>query len=125
MEELAQELFGCNFQDLVEIDHDLATCNTGLRHWARDATTVLEELQDKEESDEEEEAEQGGTSHSKVPDLNSLVSVMSDIKKLCAEEGLGELLDMFDQADDMLSKVWSQKQLTAGQTKIDQLFKTK
>ena len=105
----------------------LATCNTGLRDWERDATTMLEELQneEKEESDEEEESEQGGTSHNKVPNLVSLVSLISDIKNLCAEEGLGELLDMFDQADDMLSKVWSQRRLTARQTKIDQFLKTK
>eukprot|EP00058_Branchiostoma_floridae_P027026 XP_002612517.1 hypothetical protein BRAFLDRAFT_75361 [Branchiostoma floridae] len=31
MEQLAQELFGCNVQDLAEIDQDLATCETEAR----------------------------------------------------------------------------------------------
>ena len=41
MEELAQELFGCNFQDLVDIDHDLTTYNTCIRECKRKATTML------------------------------------------------------------------------------------
>ncbi|CAH1248533.1 Hypp8215 [Branchiostoma lanceolatum] len=56
MDELAQELFG--FHGLAEIDHDLVTCDTEVRDWEKDATTLLQELQyEKEESDEEEEIE--------------------------------------------------------------------
>ncbi|XP_035673006.1 tigger transposable element-derived protein 4-like [Branchiostoma floridae] len=125
MEQLAQDLFGCNFADLAEIDQDLATCETEARDWDKDATVLLQELQetgDQEESDEEDEVE---ASPSKVPNLNSLVSLMKDIKILCAEEGLGELLNVFDQADDMLSNVWNQRRLAGKQTTIEQFFKSK
>ena len=81
-----------NFQYLVEIDHDPATWKSGLREWERDAPEVLEELQDEEKqgSDKEEDADRGGTIHRKVPKLNSFVSLMSDIKNLCADEGFQE-----------------------------------
>eukprot|EP00058_Branchiostoma_floridae_P014842 XP_002600330.1 hypothetical protein BRAFLDRAFT_66563 [Branchiostoma floridae] len=43
MERLAQDLFGCNFQELADINQDLATNETEARDWEKDAT--LQELQ--------------------------------------------------------------------------------
>ncbi|KAI8515882.1 hypothetical protein Bbelb_066950 [Branchiostoma belcheri] len=51
MEQLPQELFGCNFRELAAIDEDLSTCHKEGRDWEKDASTLLGELQDKDEGE--------------------------------------------------------------------------
>ncbi|KAI8506071.1 hypothetical protein Bbelb_164240 [Branchiostoma belcheri] len=41
-----QQLFGCNFGELAAIDEDLSTCDTEVRDWEKNASTLLGELQD-------------------------------------------------------------------------------
>ncbi|KAI8489494.1 hypothetical protein Bbelb_326610 [Branchiostoma belcheri] len=53
MEQLPQELFGCNFGELAAIDENLSTCDNEVRDWEKDASTLLGELQDTDKDEGE------------------------------------------------------------------------
>ncbi|CAH1244025.1 TIGD4 [Branchiostoma lanceolatum] len=145
-DQLTQELFGCKFDELSLIDRDLPTCDLEGRDWDEDATILLDELQEEtregSDNDNEEDTTDNinnreessvvdkdkATSNTEardaephkdnpIKDLNTLVELMKHIKHFCAEEGLGDLLNSFHHADEMLNSIWSERQ---GAADIDQ-----
>ncbi|KAI8510179.1 Tigger transposable element-derived protein 6 [Branchiostoma belcheri] len=114
MDELSQELFGCDFQELAGVDQDLVTCDMEGRDWNEDATILLDELQASQETEtvSDSDDDSDSTRTNPIKDLNTLVDLMKHIKNFCAEEGLGDLLNAFQQADDILNSIWSEGQGT-------------
>ncbi|XP_066268105.1 tigger transposable element-derived protein 4-like [Branchiostoma lanceolatum] len=125
MDNLAHELFGCDFSELAAIDEDVATCDTEGRDWGQDAAVLLKDVRDAEGDGEEDDddAHDDNNSTTSSMDLNSLLEMVKQAQVFCAKEGFGEALTAFHAADDIVSAIWSKRHFVAKQTRIDDYFK--
>ncbi|CAH1242624.1 Hypp6906 [Branchiostoma lanceolatum] len=89
MDNLAHELFGCDFSELAAIDEDLATCDMEGQDWGQDAAVLLKDVRDAEGDGEEGDQQQ----HRQA-------------QVFCANQGFGEALNAFHAADDIISAIW-------------------
>ncbi|CAH1242619.1 Hypp6899 [Branchiostoma lanceolatum] len=102
MDNLAHELFGCDFSELAAIDEDLATCDMEGKDWGQDAAVLLKDVRDAEGDGEEGDQQQ----HRQA-------------QVFCANQGFGEALNAFHAADDIISATWGRRHFVTKQARID------
>ncbi|CAH1242455.1 Hypp6724 [Branchiostoma lanceolatum] len=130
MDNLAHELFGCDFSELAAIDGDLATCDMEGKDWGQDPAVLLKDVRgaegDGEEDDDQQQHEQQhGPEHSFGHGLTD----HSANSNGCAEETYlskiyvpdGQKAPMEGDGLSCMRGVESQDARAAGNTPVDRL----
>jgi len=127
MEDLAQELFGCNLEELSRIDQDLATCETSERDWSQPASAILEELEEdngqEEEDDDEDDVEVDEGGDCKIKNFSMFLDELKHMKEYCLKMGIGEALCHLQSADDVMCAAWNDHRIVPKQTTMDGFLK--
>ena len=127
MDSLAQELYGCSFEDMPYIDEEVFTCNMERIDWSLPATTLLEQLQDWNEPENQggevsEDEDDDGMDPDALKNVSELLCLVQRGTKFCAKEGLSTALSMLHDLEGHLSDIWSQRRAQLRQAPIEHFF---
>ena len=120
LDRLSNEIYGCDLQDLPDLDQDLATCDNSPTDWSRPASELLSLEQADSSGDEEECVPQR---RSKIKNFNQAIGVFEDLQLFFVEGGYQPLLPLTDALDEGITKMWLEKKSSAKQTKMNDFFK--
>ena len=122
LDQISNEIYGCDLQELPEFDQHLATCDTQPKDWSKPVAELLNtEKADAMSSEDEDESH--SQPRSSVKTLNKAIEIARDLQLFCAEQGLSEALVHTDALDDALMNEWYLKKSAARQTKMIDFFK--
>ena len=118
---ISNEIYGCDLQDVPEVDRNLATCDTDTIDWTKSATELLNTEQTDAVSSDDEQEEQLQP-RSSVKSLNKAIEMARDLQLFCNEQGLEDAVVHSDALDEALMSAWYNKKTTARQTKMSDFF---
>ena len=126
VQRLAQELFGCQFMDLLQIDASMEASATATTSWDRPAGEILRELaegegEEEEEEEEEEEAQPSRPSQpSQPPTATEALLCLDQLDAFARHHGLADMITTLHQWQD---SVTSRVARSAKQSKMTDFFK--
>lgn len=89
---MARQLFGCDFQELVQLDQHMSTCDQNVRDWSKSANELLADLDGPSLSDNDEDTDV--EPQQKAPcTLSELDFYISEIKNFALVNGRQRMLD--------------------------------
>jgi DNA repair ATPase RecN len=117
--QMANNLFGISYKNLVEIDSELSTCDTDKTDWTQNAQDILFNKNDIEESpDEDDNLDESKQDICTVVEMNQYTEKM---KAFAIAHGDVQLLAALNTVDERCTAIC----ITGlSQTKITDFFKT-
>ncbi|XP_062566571.1 tigger transposable element-derived protein 4-like [Saccostrea cucullata] len=105
---LSMDLFGCEFNELKEIDETLATCDNAEIDWTKPAHDLLSDINEQGETDDESEEED--MILSQFPNNKELLDCVNKIKTFSVHRGCSKLLKNVFQMEELISCLIVQKE---------------
>ncbi|KAL4237186.1 hypothetical protein ACF0H5_005566 [Mactra antiquata] len=106
---MCYDLFGCSFNDLVNIDTQVLTPDSTPIDWDRPTSDLLNDINNFNDtpSDDEMDYETDMTTISSAPTLAEAINLRSLLKQYALSTGNFNILNSVSQIDDELSSVLS------------------
>ena len=130
LEIVAQDLFGCTLQDLIDIDNDIATCATS-NDWDRPVGDLLGELHGEVDSEEDntsdkENCEEEVTTKSKslINSLSDAASTLEELKEFALSNGYEDVLGQLLCLKDIVNTKKCERNGAAKQRTLTDFFST-
>uniref|UniRef100_A0ABM0MZN5 Tigger transposable element-derived protein 4-like n=1 Tax=Saccoglossus kowalevskii TaxID=10224 RepID=A0ABM0MZN5_SACKO len=107
LDELSHELFGCSLDEIVNIERDLATCNTDNVNWEQSAVDILSQMEEDDTGAEDSDDENTpppppNPEKPSINDYSQAVQSVSNLKDFMLRQGLDDMLLAIADIEDIL-----------------------
>ncbi|XP_070581288.1 tigger transposable element-derived protein 4-like [Ptychodera flava] len=123
--QLAEELFGCSLQDIIDIEQEVATCRTEEWDWEQPAGDILEQIEEDEAAEEsdDENIQPSEEKAAAIQNFSQAMQSVADLKDFVLRQGLADMLGAVTDIEDALGKKYTEKVSSAKQTSVLDFFK--
>jgi len=102
----SREIFGCEFQELVEIDKNVCTCDTSLIDWEKPGSDLLQNIQcDSDDSDGDDDTANEKDVHVQPMLKSEATDMIEKLKQYAKQIGSAKLFDYFSKSEDELNSL--------------------
>ncbi|XP_060603677.1 uncharacterized protein LOC132756591 [Ruditapes philippinarum] len=120
---MSYEIFGCSFNDLLQIDNQLHTCDTEIINWDKPVCDILTQINEENSDDSEDEIEEmddaQGSVMQNAPSLTQANEMVFQLKSYALQHGHASIMYHLSKLEDEFSSLVASK---SKQSKISDFF---
>ena len=102
---MTNEIFGCSFSDLVEIDSAVHTCNTETHDWDRPPTELLNAIDGSQTDSGDDDDNDDDNDDESVCTISDASAMIEKLLKFSKHHGSLTLYSAFMKADEEISQM--------------------